>query len=466
MGSGASRKKAKVYTKVEEVGEDVGKEEPVDKNGQDPRFAETEASAQEDYQEQDDLGFYIVDQPATVSDTAALGGNKLKVLEANMRVEVLETVTLEQRLRARIAEPAPGWFSLMNMENGYTWAHKEGTEDDIEYFDDEAALGDAGDDVPKDETFSARAEQVIDWESINGPALRKAVPMLVALDQEGKCDPWLWRPLHYAALHGLVEALERLIRHGAVVDSRTGGHAVPGETLSRSTFNFSAELECELDGSRESVSAEEVHGDYVTIVQPHSNTRMIVPMGDCRCIGHSSVQHSTHTRHFIHATALHIAVQYQHITAIEALLSRRADPNTKWNNDRDVPLHVAISQGHGAAVSALLEHKADPNVENCWGHVPLATAALVPQTPSRKVAIMLLEAGARRAKTDKSGKTAAQLARELGHSEFSDAVENYVLSERAQESKVPPVSGDAPLAPEQAPPRLDFDEASPSGNAG
>jgi hypothetical protein len=72
---------------------------------------------------QDDLGYYIVDQCTALSDSAQ-GGKMLAFLNVNMRVEVLETVILEQRLRARIAEPA-GWFTLMTMKDGCAWAHKE-----------------------------------------------------------------------------------------------------------------------------------------------------------------------------------------------------------------------------------------------------------------------------------------------------------------------------------------------------
>lgn len=309
-----------------------------------------------------------------------------------------------------------------------------------------------------DVCFFARAENVIDQESLNGPADRGAVPMLVALDQEGKCDHWLWRPLHYAALHGLVGAVERLVRHGAVVDARTGGQAPPGAPLSRSSFNFAAEIVCPLDGKPDSVSIEEVDGDEATVAQPYTRTRVRVPLGDCVCTGHADVQHSAHTRLLSHATPLHVAIEYRHVDAVKALLERRADPNTKWNDGRDVPLHRAISNGEVSMIAALLRHKADPNVQNCWGHPPLTTAALVPQQPSAEVAKMLLEAGAKRVKPDKAGKTASQVARELGHCDFADAVEAYEVKPKVQEHRA--VTQEPPLPPEDAPPTLRPEEES------
>ncbi|CAK0844366.1 unnamed protein product [Prorocentrum cordatum] len=278
--------------------------------------------------------------------------------------------------------------------------------------------------VFRDRNLQAQVDRVIDWESINGPALRRALPMLLELERDRRCDHWMWRPIHYAALHGLADAMQPLVEMGAAVDARTGGHAPAGKALSRSTFNFCAEVECDGQG----VIVEEVDGDGLTVARPPSMQRRRVPMSSCVCTGYTQVQHSTHTRHFGYATALHIAIEYQHIGAIQALLALQADPNTSWNDERDMPLHKAIQQGHTEAVGALLTHKADPNAECCWGHFPLATAALCAQEPSRAVAKMLLEAGARRGVTDKSGKTAAQLARELGHEAFAETVESYQVT--------------------------------------
>eukprot|EP00959_Pyramimonas_sp_CCMP1952_P285179 5962755-Pyramimonas_sp.AAC.1 len=65
--------------------------------------------------------------------------------------------------------------------------------------------------------------------------------MLLELERDRRCDHWMWRPIHYAALHGLADAMQPLVEMGAAVDARTGGHAPAGKALSRSTFNFCAE---------------------------------------------------------------------------------------------------------------------------------------------------------------------------------------------------------------------------------
>merc|ERR1712066_187244 len=68
------------------------------------------------------LGFYILDRLAYVRDTAELDGNQIVSLEAGTRVEILETKLVDERWRARIAEPA-GWISLKMADNSLTWAH-------------------------------------------------------------------------------------------------------------------------------------------------------------------------------------------------------------------------------------------------------------------------------------------------------------------------------------------------------
>jgi hypothetical protein len=246
--------------------------------------------------------------------------------------------------------------------------------------------------------------------------------MLLDIEREHGCDSWLWRPLHYAALHGIIKAIEALVTQvDANVDARTGGYTPTGRNMSKATFNFSAKLEF----SRVHVKAEEVNGEDVVIREPLSTSTRTVPIKSIRCAGYSSIQHSSHTRHFSNATPLHIAVEYRHIESIQALLELRADPNTSWNEGKDIPLHTAITQSSSDAVRALLEYHADPNHMDSFGSAPLMTAAVKCKNPSRVVAVMLLEAGAARGAVDRQGKTAAQLARELGHREFADAVESY-----------------------------------------
>lgn len=279
--------------------------------------------------------------------------------------------------------------------------------------------------------FHAKVEDVVDWESISGPAMRHAVPMLLELESERKCDAWLWRPMHYAAIYGASEAVKALSRAGASVDTRTGGHGLLGKALSRNSFNFSAVLECSLSGPKETVRAVEVNGDCLTVTQPHSGVRKTVDLESCTCVGYSTGQQPNHARRFGFATPLHIAIEFQHVDTIVALLAAKANPNNAWNENRDKPLHTAVAQGNDQAVEALLQAKADPNAEDSWGRVPLVVAAVCAKQPTADVAVLLLDASARQGATDRSGKTAAQLAREAGHSDFANAVERYDINERA-----------------------------------
>lgn len=279
--------------------------------------------------------------------------------------------------------------------------------------------------------FHAKVDDVVDWESISGPAMRHAVPMLLELEGEQKCDAWMWRPMHYAAIYGASEAVEALARAGASVDPRTGGHGLLGKALSRGSFNFSAVIECSLTGPKETVRAVEVNGDCLTVVQQHSRAKKTVDLESCTCVGYSTGQQPNHARRFGFATPLHIAIEFQHVDTIHALLMAGANPNNTWNENRDMPLHTAVAQGNDQAVEALLQAKADPNAEDSWGRVPLVVAAVCAKQPTADVAVLLLDANARQGATDRSGKTAAQLAREAGHSEFANAVEQYDINERA-----------------------------------
>mmetsp|Transcript_139091 Transcript_139091/g.444239 ORF Transcript_139091/g.444239 Transcript_139091/m.444239 type:complete len:268 (-) Transcript_139091:529-1332(-) len=72
---------------------------------------------------QDFLGLYIMQEQAGVTSDAPAGSAMIGRVEKGMRVRALEVVHCpgEQRVRARIAEPA-GWISLLDTSDGYRWA--------------------------------------------------------------------------------------------------------------------------------------------------------------------------------------------------------------------------------------------------------------------------------------------------------------------------------------------------------
>jgi len=280
-------------------------------------------------------------------------------------------------------------------------------------------------------SFAARWESVVEWESINAPASRQGMAMLLAFDRAGKCDAWLWRPLHYVALHGLSNAVQVLVEAGADVNARTGGHAIVGKKLTQGTFNFFVELECQIGGKPVHVRAEEVQANSIVVMKADDPAqRWSATLGQCRCVGYSPMRQPQHLHQCCSATPLHIALENRHLEAVVALLEQKADPNLSWNDGRNMPLHTAIWQGHYRAVSELLRHAADANAADCWHRSPLVSAALCPtRKVPRVLAVMLLESGAKRAATDNAGKTAAVLARESGNPEFAETVETYVLGQ-------------------------------------
>lgn len=69
------------------------------------------------------LGRYIIVLAARVTDVAAIVGEEIAVLDPGVEVQVLQTKLVEQRWRARIANPA-GWITLVKVDDGTRWAQE------------------------------------------------------------------------------------------------------------------------------------------------------------------------------------------------------------------------------------------------------------------------------------------------------------------------------------------------------
>eukprot|EP00933_Yihiella_yeosuensis_P072936 TRINITY_DN81493_c0_g1_i1.p1 TRINITY_DN81493_c0_g1~~TRINITY_DN81493_c0_g1_i1.p1 ORF type:complete len:344 (-),score=64.74 TRINITY_DN81493_c0_g1_i1:100-1131(-) len=79
---------------------------------------------------QDTPGMYlIIHDGSAVTPTFELGSDRdvITTLPSGTTVEVTEVVNnaKEQRIRGRISQPARGWISLLNTENGKRWARKQ-----------------------------------------------------------------------------------------------------------------------------------------------------------------------------------------------------------------------------------------------------------------------------------------------------------------------------------------------------
>jgi ankyrin repeat protein len=148
-------------------------------------------------------------------------------------------------------------------------------------------------------------------------------------------------------------------------------------------------------------------------------------------------------------TALHVAVYWKNKEAVEFLLARGADPNSRTANWQETPLHSAARAADGgsrrcagqlsAIVQILVHHAADIDAVNCAGITPLKWVVLFGR--SKEVARALIENGASVEVVDDEGRTLIELARERNRlymmELFADSTPSSVLSGRPEHPKGP-----------------------------
>jgi uncharacterized protein len=118
-------------------------------------------------------------------------------------------------------------------------------------------------------------------------------------------------------------------------------------------------------------------------------------------------------------TALHLGAGFGTPEAADLLLQHGAPVDAiSRNAQRNQPLHAAVALSRNAeTVRLLLAHGADPNATQVGGFTPLFSAAAANR---RDLAAMLIENGARAHHRSDVEKTAADFARERGHTELAD----------------------------------------------
>jgi ankyrin repeat protein len=118
-------------------------------------------------------------------------------------------------------------------------------------------------------------------------------------------------------------------------------------------------------------------------------------------------------------TALHLGAGFGPPEATDMLLQHGAQVDAiSRNAQRNQPLHAAVALSRNAeTVRLLLAHGADPNAMQVGGFTALFSAATANR---RDLAEMLIENGARADHRCDLEKTAADFARERGHSELAD----------------------------------------------
>lgn len=114
------------------------------------------------------------------------------------------------------------------------------------------------------------------------------------------------------------------------------------------------------------------------------------------------------------ATPLHWAAEQGKADIVALLLDRGADPQAR-NLAGSTALHIAAKLGREEVVRLLLERKLDPEAANLAGFTPLMFAA---RNGDASVVRLLIAAGAPLDAKDRRGKTAWDVANELGRTEL------------------------------------------------
>jgi ankyrin repeat protein len=122
-------------------------------------------------------------------------------------------------------------------------------------------------------------------------------------------------------------------------------------------------------------------------------------------------------------TALHLAAAFGSPETVRLLLeSRSAVDAVSRNPQTNQPLHAALALGRNPeTIRLLLEAGASPNARQTGGYTPIFSAAAANR---RDLVEILIAHGADPAIQNDFGQTAAGFARERGHPELADWLEN------------------------------------------
>jgi ankyrin repeat protein len=121
-------------------------------------------------------------------------------------------------------------------------------------------------------------------------------------------------------------------------------------------------------------------------------------------------------------TPLMVAAADDHLAAVEVLVKNGASLHI-GGRSRMTALHEASASGRTAIAEYLLGRGAVVDAQTDDGVTPLMCAAA---WGNFDVAKILLENGADRTKTDRTGATAAEIAREKGEDETADLIDSWI----------------------------------------
>ena len=128
-------------------------------------------------------------------------------------------------------------------------------------------------------------------------------------------------------------------------------------------------------------------------------------------------------------SAVGLAAFFGRADAVRMLISAGADVNAAATNPFKVTaLHAAVAGGNLDIVRAVLGAGADPNAPQQAGFRPIHEAGV---NARRELAELLLAHGADPALTNDAGKSAVDMAREKGHTEFAQWLESAPRKHRS-----------------------------------
>lgn len=117
-------------------------------------------------------------------------------------------------------------------------------------------------------------------------------------------------------------------------------------------------------------------------------------------------------------TPLGLAAFFASASTARLILERGGQVGAAARNEMQVqPLHAAVAAGNEETVALLLERGADPNARQQIGYTPLMGAAGAGRDD---IVDLLLARGADPAPPNDEGKTAADIAREHGHTKLAE----------------------------------------------